>query len=251
MIRNFYKRIAAAFALFTVELILIWAVFLACITLFLYISAGILQQDMLGIDNAAFAFANQMQSAALHNFFKGITFFGSKDFLTPAALLLVFYFLFIRRHRWHSLKVPVIALGSITLNVILKYFFDRPRPLMPVVEASGLSFPSGHTMVAASFYGLIIYLVWHHVERRPLRNILVVLLSIFIVLIGFSRIYLRVHYASDALAGFAAGFFWLVLGLWLLRRIEKFTRKEVTPVIEDDPGARQQGAEEAVDEEKF
>ncbi len=104
-----------------------------------------------------------------------------------------------------------------------------------MVEASGLSFPSGHTMVAASFYGLIIYLIWVNVDHKLYRNALVVLLTIFIILIGFSRIYLRVHYATDALAGFAAGFFWLVLGLWVLRKMEKFTRKEITPVIADEP----------------
>ncbi len=234
MIRNFYKRFAASFALFTIELLLVWALFLACVILFLHISSGVLEGEKLAMDNAAFAFAQRITTPALSTFFKGITFFGSRDFLTPAALLLIAYFLFVRKHRWHSVKVPVIALGSITLNLVLKYFFDRPRPLMPVVDASGLSFPSGHTMVAASFYGLLIYLVWHNVASKTYRNILVVLLGIFILLIGFSRIYLRVHYASDALAGFAAGLFWLVFGLWALRKIENVTRKEITPVLADD-----------------
>ncbi|WP_225000312.1 phosphatase PAP2 family protein [Cesiribacter sp. SM1] len=234
MIRSFYKKIAAALALFTIELLFVWTLFLTCIIIFFYISSEVREDDTLGIDQAAFSYAGNIASPELTSFFEGITFFGSRNFLTPAALLLVGYFLFVRRHRWHSLKVPVIALGSITLNLVLKYLFDRPRPVMPLVEASGLSFPSGHTMVAASFYGLIIYLVWRHVEKKPLRNILVLLLSVFIILIGFSRIYLRVHYASDAMAGFAAGFFWLVLGIWSLRKMEKFSRKEITPSLEEE-----------------
>lgn len=234
MIRSFYKRVAAALALFTIELLFVWGLFLVCVIIFLYISSELLKGDVSGMDKAAFDLAANIASALLDSLFKGITFFGSRNFLTPAALLLIVYFLFVRRHRWYSLKVPVVALGSITLNLVLKYFFDRPRPIMPVVEASGLSFPSGHTMVAASFYGLLIYLVWENVQPRVLRNTMVLLLSVFILLIGFSRIYLRVHYASDALAGFAAGFLWVIFSIWALRRVEKFTRREITPVLADD-----------------
>ena len=223
--------------MFTVELVLVWLLFLACIISFLYIGAEIIQGDTLGVDEAAFSFAGDIASPALDKFIKFITFFASRQFLTPAALLLVAYFLFVRRHRWYSLKVPVVALGSISLNIVLKYFFDRPRPLMPLVEASGLSFPSGHSMVAASFYGLIIYLVWKHVQPVVWRNVLVILLVVFVILIGFSRIYLRVHYATDVLAGFSAGFIWVVIGLWSLRRLERLSKKELNPVVEEETPA--------------
>ncbi|WP_347158125.1 phosphatase PAP2 family protein [Pontibacter chitinilyticus] len=234
MIRNFHKKLAAEFALFTVELLFVLGLFLACIIGFLYIGVEILQGDQLPIDAEAFALARSMGSPAMNNFIEGVTFFASQQFITPAALLLIAYFLFIRKHRWHSLRVPVVALGSISLNLVLKQFFDRPRPLSPLVHASGLSFPSGHSMIAASFYGLIIYLVWKNVKPPLLRYGLVVLLAIFILLIGFSRIYLRVHYATDVLAGFSAGFLWVIVGLWALRRLEKFSKKEITPVLQEE-----------------
>ncbi|RDV14655.1 PAP2 family protein [Pontibacter diazotrophicus] len=237
MIQRIFKKIVAGAALFTVELVLVWLLFLACIICFLYIGAEIMQGETLGVDEAAFGFAGDIANPALDRFIKIITFFASRQFLTPAALLLVAYFLFVRRHRWYSLKVPVVALGSITLNIVLKFFFDRPRPVMPLVEASGLSFPSGHSMVAASFYGLIIYLVWKHVRPVIWRNVLVVLLVIFVILIGFSRIYLRVHYATDVLAGFSAGFIWVVVGLWALRRLERLSKKELDPVVEEETPA--------------
>ena len=239
MIKNFYKRVAAGIALFTVELIFVWLLFIACVVVFFYISSQIVQGDELGVDDAAFDFAATIASPSLDNFIKVITFFASRQFLTPAALLLVAYFVFIKRHRWYSLKVPVVALGSITLNVVLKYFFDRPRPIVPMVEAHGLSFPSGHTMVAASFYGLLIYLVWHNVKPPALRYTLIALLSVFVILIGFSRIYLRVHYATDVLAGFAAGFMWVVIGIYILRRMERYSRKEITPVLMDEQVAKE------------
>ncbi|MBF9253945.1 phosphatase PAP2 family protein [Pontibacter sp. 172403-2] len=234
MIRSFYKKMAAEFTLFTVELLFVLGVSLACVVGFLYIGAEILQGDQLGIDKKAFAFAHRIVSPAMNAFIESVTFFASQQFITPAALLLIAYFLFIRKHRWHSIRVPVVALGSISLNLVLKHLFDRPRPLMPLVHASGLSFPSGHSMIAASFYGLIIYLVWKNVKRPALRNMLVLLLALFILLIGFSRIYLRVHYATDVLAGFSAGFLWVIISLKLLRSLEKFSKKEITPVLMEE-----------------
>jgi membrane-associated phospholipid phosphatase len=235
MIRVFFKKMMATLTLFTVELLLVWGIFLVSIIAFLYISQAVVGGRPLEFDEAAFNYARELQHPVFDNFIKGITFFASRQFLTPAALLLVAYFVFIRKHRWYSLKVPVVALGSITLNVVLKYFFDRPRPLFPVVEASGLSFPSGHSMVAASFYGLLIYLVWHNVQPRGWRNFLIVFLVVFVMLIGFSRIYLRVHYATDVVAGFAAGFFWVIASTSILRRMERFSRKEIDPVVEEEP----------------
>ncbi len=234
MIQKIYKRVVAGAALFTIELIFVWLLFLVCIIGFLYLGAEIMQGETLDIDEDAFGFAKEIANPTLDRFIRVITFFASRQFLTPAALLLVAYFLFVRKHRWYSLKVPVIALGSITLNVVLKFFFDRPRPMMPLVEASGLSFPSGHSMVAASFYGLIIYLVWHNVRPKKWRNVFVAFLMIFVLLIGFSRIYLRVHYATDVLAGFSAGFLWVIVGIYTLRRIEKLSKKELDPVVEEE-----------------
>ncbi|WP_242927012.1 phosphatase PAP2 family protein [Pontibacter vulgaris] len=234
MIRNIYKKIVAETALFTVELVLVLLLFVVCIIGFLYLGNEISDGNNLGIDEKAFAFAGDLRSPEINSFIQFITFFASRHFLTPAALLLCAYFLFIRKHRWYTLKVPVVALGSILLNLVMKFFFDRQRPLSPLVEASGLSFPSGHSMVAASFYGLLIYLVWQNVERPALRYTLVALIAVFIFFIGFSRIYLRVHYATDVLAGFAAGFLWVIIGISLLRRIERYTRKEIAPVVEDE-----------------
>lgn len=224
----------ASTALFTVELVLVWLLFLVCIIGFLYLGSEVMEGDTDGMDEAAFDFAASVGNPYMDGFIRFITFFASRQFLTPTALALVAYYLFVRKHRWNSLKIPVVALGSITLNIVLKYFFDRERPMSPLVEASGLSFPSGHSMVAASFYGLLIYMVWHNVRNVHLRNTLIVLLAVFVILIGFSRVYLRVHYASDVLAGFAAGFLWVIIGLTTLRRIERFSGKEITPMVFDE-----------------
>lgn len=149
---------------------------------------------------------------------------GGTRFMLPANILLICYCLFIRKDRWQSIKLGAIALSSVCVMHLLKLLFNRPRPLVPLLEpAHGLSFPSGHAMTSITFFGLFIYLTLKYIRSPFLKVLLVVLLLSFIVIIGYSRVYLRVHYPSDVLAGYCMGTIWLVLCLWLLKRIE--TRK--------------------------
>jgi membrane-associated phospholipid phosphatase len=228
-----FRKSIATLALFTVELVFIWAIFLTCIMVFFFLSREILEGQNLHFDDRAFAWADSWGSVAFTKFMVVVTFFASRHFITAVSLVLIFYFLFVRRHRWYSLKVPVIAVGSITLNLILKFFFNRPRPLVPhLVESSGLSFPSGHAMISASFYGLLFYLVWMHVKQPVLRIFLLVMLVFIIMLIGFSRVYLHVHYATDVIAGFAAGLLWVIIAIFSLRKLERYSRRKLKPMVE-------------------
>ncbi|MBX9853267.1 MAG: phosphatase PAP2 family protein, partial [Cytophagaceae bacterium] len=97
-----------------------------------------------------------------------------------------------------------------------------------LTEASGLSFPSGHAMISFSFYGLLIYMAWRGIKNKILKWTVVIGLLILIHAIGFSRVYLKVHYASDVMAGFAIGTVWLILSVFMLRKIEKISAKKVS-----------------------
>jgi undecaprenyl-diphosphatase len=114
----------------------------------------------------------------------------------------------------------------------LKQFFNRPRPLTPLLEpVNGLSFPSGHALMSVTFYGLLIVLVWENTAARFKKWIVTILLLLLISLIGFSRVYLRLHYFSDVIAGFAAGMIWLTLSIWTISWIERFSRRKIDPAI--------------------
>ncbi|HEY1022175.1 MAG TPA: phosphatase PAP2 family protein, partial [Flavisolibacter sp.] len=63
---------------------------------------------------------------------------------------------------------------------------------------------------------------------------LISFLVILMLLIGFSRVYLRVHYATDVIAGFAVGFMWLAFAIWLLNRMERYSRREIDPVVKTE-----------------
>ena len=95
---------------------------------------------------------------------------------------------------------------ALSINETLKQTALRPRPIvMHLSEASGYSMPSGHASAAMVFYGLIILFFASQIKDKNYRYLSYVLLSLVIGLIGLSRIYLRVHYVSDVVAGFALG----------------------------------------------
>jgi membrane-associated phospholipid phosphatase len=98
--------------------------------------------------------------------------------------------------------------------------------------ARGLSFPSGHAMSSLTFFGLIIYYVYRNVKDRNLKIALISVLTSVIFMIGLSRVYLRVHYASDVLAGFSAGIVWLFASIWILRKIELYSKRNLNKVVE-------------------
>jgi membrane-associated phospholipid phosphatase len=164
------------------------------------------------------------------------TILGKHQFMIPANLSLIGYFLFMRKRTWFSIRIAAIALSSLGLMFLLKYLFRRKRPQPPLLRpARGLSFPSGHAIMSVTFYGLLIYIISHSLKNKQLKWILIFSLSLLIQLIGFSRVYLRVHYASDVAAGYIIGLSWLLISLDLLKRIEDYNKKHnqlpVMPVL--------------------
>lgn len=98
------------------------------------------------------------------------------------------------------------------LNIVLKNIFERPRPEgYRLIAETGFSFPSGHSMVSMAFYGYIIYLVYKKVDNIYLKWGICSIISMLIICIGISRIYLGVHYASDVLAGFYISILYLTI----------------------------------------
>ena len=107
--------------------------------------------------------------------------------------------------------VAVNLVCVVALNTVLKYLVQRPRPDgFRLISESGYSFPSGHSMVAMAFFGLLIWMVWRYHRRDVMRVVWCVAFGLVIVMVGVSRIYLGVHYASDVLAGFCVSLVWLV-----------------------------------------
>jgi len=122
------------------------------------------------------------------------------------------FLLFRLKHTWETVLLAISLSGAWLLNTILKELFHRARPdIVHLVKAGGYSFPSGHAMVAAAFYGVIGYLLSLNLRNRSKPSWYIVVLTFaLIIAIGISRIYLGVHFASDVIAGYAAGGVWAI-----------------------------------------
>jgi undecaprenyl-diphosphatase len=126
--------------------------------------------------------------------------------------------LFIRKNWWGLLALFfAVAIGQAVLN-ILKVVFQRPRPKTDVYVFS-YSFPSGHVFSATVIYGFCIYLTFRFIKNATVKWIVSALLALLILLIGFSRVYLGVHWLSDVLAGYATGFAWLLFSIFVAKTI--------------------------------
>ena len=227
------KKFWAALALLSLEMIIVLSFFIGALFLFVYMIRRVFFLRNNLFDEKVFAYLDKHVSPENNNLMLFFTFLGKHEFLIPANLILIAYFLFIKKHRWYSIKVPAIALSSLALMFGLKNLFDRERPLVPLLEeARGLSFPSGHALMSVTFYGLLIYIVFKGIKNNTLKWTLIGLLLLLILTISFSRIYLRVHYASDVIAGLCVGILWLVICVSVLNRLEKFSSKKINPVVQ-------------------
>ncbi|MCI0395489.1 MAG: phosphatase PAP2 family protein [Chloroflexi bacterium] len=154
-------------------------------------------------------------------FFRLLTHAGGGYVLTAIAVSVGAYLLW--RRCWYLLIGWVVALGGgVILSMALKEIFQRERPAFsePFALATGFSFPSGHAMGAVIVYGMLTYVLVRLLDRFVEKIVLVVLVTL-ILLIGFSRMYLGVHYFSDVVAGYVVGTAWLALtisGVEIARR---------------------------------
>src|SRR5262245_30671389 len=133
-----------------------------------------------------------------------------------------------RGNRRLAMAWAVIALSGGLLNQVLKKSFDRPRPPVEwrdaAVTETNESFPSGHSMGSMIGYGMLGFALTPLLRHRSAKTVLIVLLTVLVGLIGLSRIYLRAHWFSDGLAGFAVGAAWLCFGLACLQWIRTSPR---------------------------
>ena len=228
------KKFWASLALLSIEMVVITAIFFASLVTFVFIVRRVFLLKNEELDNKVFEFVKPVvtdSNTAIMNF---ITFFGKHEFLIPANLLLIAYFLFFIKHRWYSIKIPAVAISSLIIMFGMKRVFGRERPDNQLLEeATNFSFPSGHALMSVTFYGLMAYVAWNYIKNKTLRWIMIILLILWILVIGFSRIYLRKHYYSDVIAGYCIGFLWLIFAVWLLNRMEKYSQRNLNKVVEE------------------
>lgn len=137
-----------------------------------------------------------------------ISHLGSAVTLITLAVAFIILLKNKRDAKYIAINLVVVFL----LNRLLKIIIARPRPeMLRLVIEDGYSFPSGHAMVSMGFYGFLIYLIYTKLKNQKVKYSLIVFLSLIILLIGVSRIYLGVHYFTDVIGGFVIAILYLKL----------------------------------------
>lgn len=164
------------------------------------------------IDRLTISAAIGLRSPTLNGMAVDFTALGSASVLTVLIVLASIVFVF-QNKRAHALHLIAAALGAAPLSAVGKSFFERARPsdLMRLVEVQGYSYPSGHSLAGAAVYFTTAILLCREVKSQTQRGIILSCFSLLIILIGFSRVYLGVHYFSDIMAGTLLGVAWAAL----------------------------------------
>ncbi|GAE36942.1 phosphatase PAP2 family protein [Halalkalibacter akibai] len=169
---------------------------------------------VLPFDEHAINWVKTIETPALTKVMLFFSHLGSTGpvIVISCMFLIIIYILY---RKFDEVVLFVIAsLGSTGINQGLKFLFKRDRPLEQIVKETGFSYPSGHTMAAVTLYGIIVFLFWRHIKTVRGRTMLILFSSLMIIIIGFSRIYLRVHYPSDIIGAFLLSGIWLYLNIW-------------------------------------
>lgn len=193
--------------------------FIASLFVFVIIYLMVFVVRYKWIDDWVLASVNQTAHNTITQFMRFITFYGNHSFLVPANLLMIVVLLYYKQKKWATANA-IAALAGVGLMSMLKKILARPRPSHPLVEGiSNFSFPSGHAMMSLLFYGMLILLCLQFLNNKAYKTVAIFLLVTIILLIGFSRLWLRVHFITDVLAGYAIGLCWLSISMLLSEKI--------------------------------
>jgi undecaprenyl-diphosphatase len=183
------------------------------VAVFAIVAEAVVSGGQLAAFDIALADALRTEtSPAWQSAFWYLTWLGSSPVIAAASVA-VLWLLLKRGHKLLAIMWSVSQGGSALLNYAMKAAFARARPegADQALYSSTLSFPSGHAMAAIVFWGVGAYLLLRLLPPTARAAPFIVLMLAFPLVIGFSRLYLGVHYASDVLAGFLAGAAWVAV----------------------------------------
>ncbi|MGV0029005.1 phosphatase PAP2 family protein [Phormidesmis priestleyi] len=176
----------------------------------------VLEKEAFEVDTTVLLGVHQWANPVLDRVMLSVTRFGDPEFVVVVVALSLGLLLW-RRQRTEAKMFVVLCLGAFILNQGLKLFFVKPRPQLwtPLITETSFSFPSGHALGSLALYGFLAYLL--AIERPKLSYWIYSFTSLLVSAIGFSRLYLGVHWFTDIVAGYAVGFLWLMICITMLK----------------------------------
>lgn len=218
------------FEFISVSLLLGLAAAIGTLVFFGWLTDEVLDGETRQFDEATRGAVHQLASPAMTTAMRGVSFLGSTIFLTLATAGVIVWFA-MRKWGREAKLIAATMIGASALNITLKLAFKRTRPVpfFDLLPPESYSFPSGHSLTSACFFGAFAAIITARIKRRRARILVWIVCVTTFVVIGLSRIYLGVHHTTDVIAGFAAALIWILVVRFVemtLRRRRK--RKEET-----------------------
>jgi undecaprenyl-diphosphatase len=200
------------FEFLSLSLLLGLAAAIGALIFFGWLTDEVLEGDSRHFDEVTRAAVHQLASPVMTTFMRGLSFVGSTLVLTICTIVVVV--LFLKRQLGREAKLfAATMIGAAVLNFTLKLTFKRarPTPFFNLTPPETYSFPSGHSLTSAVFFGALAAILTARIKSKRVRVAMWIVSTVMFLLIGFSRIYLGVHHTTDVIAGFAAALIWVLV----------------------------------------
>lgn len=191
-----------------------WMVCSLSLIIFIILSILVLTKKDIFLDSFVYEFISKYITDNLTSIVKCLTYIGSGIVVIGITIFVFIFF----KNKKYSLYMTINLVLITILQLILKSVFSRERPTdINLIEETGYSFPSGHSLTAMAFYGFIIYLI--HISNISKRSkiILTTLFTVLIIVTGLSRVYLGVHYFTDVCGGFTFSLAYLIIYINIIK----------------------------------
>ena len=185
-----------------------WIICGICIFMFIVLSILVLTKNDIYIDNAIYNFISRfIKTSRTPNIIR-ITKIASASIVIFITLFVLLVF----KNKKYGIYILLNLIIITIFQLLLKNIFLRNRPLdISLIDEKGYSFPSGHSLTSMAFYGFIIYLIFNSSIRKKYKIVYISFLALLILMIGISRVYLGVHYATDVIGGFSFSLSYLII----------------------------------------
>ena len=185
-----------------------WIVCFCCLSIFIILSILVLTKKDIYLDSFVYNFISKHISDNLTFVVKNLTHIASAITVILITIIVLIFFKNKKYGFYMALNLIIITI----FQLILKNIFARNRPVdINLIEETGYSFPSGHSLTAMAFYGFIIYLIYNSKLPKRSKNIYISLFSLLIFIVGISRVYLGVHFFTDVIGAFSFSLFYLII----------------------------------------
>ncbi len=192
-----------------------WIVCLLSFAIFIVLSILVLTRNDIHIDSTIYGFISKYISNNLTNNVKLLTNLGSALIVISVVIIVLIFY----KNKRYGLFMSINLITITIFQLILKSIFTRSRPIdINLIEETGYSFPSGHSLTVMAFYGFIIYLIYISKLNKKSKILYISLFSLIIFVVGFSRVYLGVHFFTDVIGAFTFALSYLIIYTQVIKR---------------------------------